>query len=275
MRYFRAIGMASVFAFCATVPQSGAQPQDHGERQDQPKQQQQRPQEGRKEGQQQQRPQNQGAEHQEHRQRQQQAQQPPQQRAISPQPQGHSEHQQQTEQRRLQRPESQPRPQTPQQTQRVQIPQEQRAQEQRGRQAAKPVGTESQARGWQQRKGWLSKGGWQGRDNWQQSRAQNWSSEHRNWAQRGGYGGYRVPQNQFSGYLGSQHSFRLRTQPVFYMGYPRFSYGGYWFMMLDPWPEYWGENWYTTDDVYVSYTDGYYLCNRRYPQIRLAISIEL
>jgi hypothetical protein len=52
---------------------------------------------------------------------------------------------------------------------------------------------------------------------------------------------------------------------MIYMGYPRFSYGGYWFMMLDPWPEYWTDNWYDTDDVYISYTDGYYLCNRRYP----------
>lgn len=60
-----------------------------------------------------------------------------------------------------------------------------------------------------------------------------------------------------------------------YMGYPRFEYGGFAFLMLDPWPEYWAENWYAADDVYILYDDGYYLCDRRYPQARLAISIEL
>jgi hypothetical protein len=60
-----------------------------------------------------------------------------------------------------------------------------------------------------------------------------------------------------------------------YLGYPRFAYGGYSFMMLDPWPEDWAENWYATDDVYVDYDDGYYLYNRSFPQERLAIAIVL
>ena len=60
-----------------------------------------------------------------------------------------------------------------------------------------------------------------------------------------------------------------------YMGYPRFRYGGYSFLLLDPWPEYWSDDWYATDDVYVDYDDGYYLYNRRYPDVRLTISIAL
>ena len=49
-------------------------------------------------------------------------------------------------------------------------------------------------------------------------------------------------------------------------GYPRFQYGVYWFIIMDPYPEYWTPNWYQTDDVYVGYyDDGYYLYNRRYP----------
>lgn len=63
-----------------------------------------------------------------------------------------------------------------------------------------------------------------------------------------------------------------------YMGYPRFAYGGYSFMLVDPWPEYWGESWYATDDVYVDYDDsdnGYYLYDRRYPSVRLAITVAL
>ena len=59
-------------------------------------------------------------------------------------------------------------------------------------------------------------------------------------------------------------------------GYPRFQYSGYWFSMVDPWPEYWANDWYDTDDVYVTYVDnGYYLFNRRHPQTGIAINISL
>lgn len=57
-------------------------------------------------------------------------------------------------------------------------------------------------------------------------------------------------------------------------GYPRFRYGGYWFSLVDPWPEYWSNNWYESDYVYVEYfNNGYYLYNRRYPRDRIAISV--
>jgi hypothetical protein len=127
---------------------------------------------------------------------------------------------------------------------------------------------------WQQQRGWLQQGAWQGHSTWQQSRAQNWTSDHRTWTQRGGYGGYYIPQDRFSFYFGSQHWFRMPS-PTIYMGYPRFAYGGFSFMLLDPWPEYWSDNWYSTDDVYVDYDDGYYLYNRRYPDVRLAITVVL
>jgi hypothetical protein len=60
-----------------------------------------------------------------------------------------------------------------------------------------------------------------------------------------------------------------------YMGYPRFAYGGYSFMMLDPWPQDWDPNWYDADDLYIDYDNGYYLYNRAYPQERLAITVVL
>jgi len=60
-----------------------------------------------------------------------------------------------------------------------------------------------------------------------------------------------------------------------YMGYPRFYYRGYSFLMVDPWPEYWQENWYDSDDFYIDYDDGYYLYNRRYPQAGIAITLVL
>jgi hypothetical protein len=41
---------------------------------------------------------------------------------------------------------------------------------------------------------------------------------------------------------------------------------GFWFSLVDLWPEYWSDNWYENDDVYVDYAgDGYYLYNRSYP----------
>jgi hypothetical protein len=112
---------------------------------------------------------------------------------------------------------------------------------------------------------------------WRQHRAQSWQSDHRNWQQRGGYHGYRIPDDRFRGYFGPEHGFRIYGLPFMVVGgYPRFQYGGYWFSPVDPWPEYWANNWYDTDDVYVTYSDnGYYLFNRRYPNVGIAISISV
>ena len=109
---------------------------------------------------------------------------------------------------------------------------------------------------------------------WQGDRAHSWQSEHRTWEQRGGYDGYRVPEYRFRGYYGQDHGFRIYSLPVRYVGGHRhFQYGGYWFGLVDPWPEYWSNDWYDSDDVYVDYYgDGYYLYNRRYPGDRIAIS---
>jgi hypothetical protein len=111
---------------------------------------------------------------------------------------------------------------------------------------------------------------------WQQHRSQHWDADHRNWQQRGGYHGYRIPEDRFRGYFGPEHGFRIQGLPFLVVGgYPRFQYGGYWVSAVDPWPEYWGDDWYDNDDVYVTYVDnGYYLYNRRYPNAGIAISIS-
>ncbi len=142
-------------------------------------------------------------------------------------------------------------------------------------QQAKPQRSEQQVRTWQENKGWQQPGVWQGHATWQQDRSPNWSSDHRTWAQRGGYGGYYIPQASYNRSFGRQHFFRLRTQPVMYMGYPYFEYGGFSFLLVDPWPEAWAVNWYASDDVYIAYDNGYYLCDTRHPQMRLAITIQL
>jgi hypothetical protein len=110
---------------------------------------------------------------------------------------------------------------------------------------------------------------------WQSYRAHSWQSEHRTWQQRGGYAGYRIPENHYHAYFGPNHGFRIHSLPMVVIGgYPRFQYGGYWFSLVDPWPEYWSNNWYENDDMYVDYYgDGYYLYNRRHPGNRIAISV--
>ena len=112
---------------------------------------------------------------------------------------------------------------------------------------------------------------------WEQHRSQRWESDHRNWRQRGGYQGYRIPDDRFRGYFGPEHAFRIYGLPfMVYRGYPRFQYGGYWITAVDPWPEYWGNEWYDNDDVYVTYVDdGYYMYNRRYPTVGIAIRISM
>jgi len=61
-----------------------------------------------------------------------------------------------------------------------------------------------------------------------------------------------------------------------YGGYPRFQYEGYWVTLQDPWPENWSNDWYNNDDVFIDYRDdGYYMYNRRHPDVAIAISISM
>lgn len=112
---------------------------------------------------------------------------------------------------------------------------------------------------------------------WREHRARDWQSERRDWHQRGGYHGYRIPETHYRGYFGPDHRFHISMYPLqMYGGYPRFQYAGFWFAVMDPWSEYWSDNWYDHDDVYIVYSeDGYYLCNRRYPRDRIAITVYI
>jgi hypothetical protein len=61
-----------------------------------------------------------------------------------------------------------------------------------------------------------------------------------------------------------------------YLGYPRFWYDGYSFIILDPWPDYWPVDWFETDPLYITYdydSGGYYLHDANYPRIELAIDV--
>jgi len=113
------------------------------------------------------------------------------------------------------------------------------------------------------------------RSGFTQSRATSWSSDHRTWQQRGGYNGYRIPDDRFKLYFGTNHFFRISGLPLLFVGgFPRFQYDGYWVTFVDPWPESWPPTWYETDDVYLDYSDGYYLYDRMYPGIGIAVTIS-
>jgi hypothetical protein len=109
-----------------------------------------------------------------------------------------------------------------------------------------------------------------------QSRATSWATQHRTWQQRGGYNGYRVPDDRFSLYFGSGHFFEIGSLPLLFVGgYPRFQYDGYWVTLMDPWPETWPPLWYETDNVYIDWGgDGYYLYDTNYPGIGIAALIS-
>jgi hypothetical protein len=95
------------------------------------------------------------------------------------------------------------------------------------------------------------------------------------WQQRGGYNGFRIPEDRYREDFGPDHAFRIYSYPVVVVGgYPRFQYRGFCFSVIDPWPEYWSDDWYDNDDVYIDYSgDGYYMYNRRYPRDRIAITV--
>jgi hypothetical protein len=112
---------------------------------------------------------------------------------------------------------------------------------------------------------------------WQDHRAQNRQAEHRDWRERGGYQGYRIPEARFRSQFGPRHLYRVYRYPVAVVGgFIHFQLGGFGFSILDPVPQYWSENWYDSDDVYIDDSgDGYYMHNRRHPQDRIAISVSI
>lgn len=140
---------------------------------------------------------------------------------------------------------------------------------------AQPQRSQEQARTWQKKRAWLKSGAWIGYNSWQAQRAGRWGNEHRTWQQRGGYGGFFIPPDAFNRNFGDGHFFRLPDRPDIDHGYPRFTYGGVSFLLLDPWPEYWADNWHAVDDLYIDYDDGYYLHDRKYSEVRLAIAVWL
>jgi hypothetical protein len=143
-----------------------------------------------------------------------------------------------------------------------------------GRAYAPPPRSPVEARAWHDNRAWRQPGAWSGHDSWQEHRSRDWQTDHRTWAQRGGYGGAYVPADRFQQHFGSRHVFRLHSRPIIENGYPLIRYGGYSFLIVDPWPATWGDSWYESDDLYIDYDDGYYLHDRRSPDVAIALTLR-
>jgi hypothetical protein len=88
---------------------------------------------------------------------------------------------------------------------------------------------------------------------------------------REGKQGGHIPDDRFRSNFGRQHTFSI-GQPVIVGGTPRFQYGGYWFVIAQPWPV----GWAYTDVVYVDYIDGeYVLLSPVHPGVQILINVIL
>jgi hypothetical protein len=83
--------------------------------------------------------------------------------------------------------------------------------------------------------------------------------------------GGRIPEDRFRANFGRAHTFSI-GHPVIVSGTPRFQYGGYWFVIAQPWPV----GWAYTDVVYVDFIGGgYYLLSPVHPGIQISINVIL
>ncbi len=188
-----------------------------------------------------------------------------QQEHAQPQPQQQAQQQNQQKEQQQAKQQSQPKQQPPQQQAKQQNQQKQQQPQQHAQQGKQQPAQHTQEQQHAQQAAW------------QGHQSQNWQSDHRTWQQRGGYNGYRIPDNRYNGYFGSGHAFVIYSQPYMVVGgFPRFQYNGYWFTLVDPWPSSWANNWYATDSVYVVYANnGYYMYNQAYPGVGIAISVSM
>jgi hypothetical protein len=85
----------------------------------------------------------------------------------------------------------------------------------------------------------------------------------------------RIPDDKFKAHFGREHKFTatrvVRTTTVV-AGQTNFVYGGYTFIILEPWPT----GWVMTDDCYIDYIDGeYFLVDLVHPEFRVSLSVSM
>ena len=104
------------------------------------------------------------------------------------------------------------------------------------------------------------------RDEYREHRDRDRGRDHdRGFERRDRWDGHRFNNDYYNDHFGVGHRFYWHHcrwyGPRFFVG-SRFYYGGFWFVIVDPVPDYWGD-----DYVYIEDIDGvYYLVNPLYPQ---------
>lgn len=82
--------------------------------------------------------------------------------------------------------------------------------------------------------------------------------------------GVHIPDDKFRANFGRNHTFVI-NRPVIVNNQPTFHYGGYSFVMVDPWPM----GWAYTDDCYIDYIDGeYFLFDLLHPGVRIEVFVN-
>jgi hypothetical protein len=104
----------------------------------------------------------------------------------------------------------------------------------------------------------------------QQEQTQQKTTTQQQAAAPSGKGGH-IPDNQFHAHFGRQHTFVVK-QTVMVQGQPQFQYGGYTFIISQPWPT----GWAYTDDCYIDYIDGeYFLFDLLHPGVQVMLVVVL
>jgi len=79
----------------------------------------------------------------------------------------------------------------------------------------------------------------------------------------------RIPDDRFRTNFGRAHTFRI-NHVTMVSGTPQFVYGGYTFIIVDPWPAVW----LYTDECYVDFIDDqYYLFDLAHPGMRILVNV--
>lgn len=82
--------------------------------------------------------------------------------------------------------------------------------------------------------------------------------------------GQRIPDDKFRAHFGREHHFHVQRAEIVNQAQPQFVYGGYTFVLEQPWPAAWSYD----DDCYVDYLDGsYYLYDLNHPGIQILVFV--
>jgi hypothetical protein len=80
-----------------------------------------------------------------------------------------------------------------------------------------------------------------------------------------------IPDKKFHANFGRAHTVVI-NQPVIVEGQPRFQFGGYWFIIADPWPA----GWLYSDQCYIDYVDGeYVLFDLLHPGVSIVLTVVM